>query len=75
MACRKIPSRNRQELLNDLRFDRSDLVFVGVAAEGPDKLIVSEERDYSEQVKDYLTGELGVNVLSVRAALGRARDP
>jgi len=70
-----VASERKNKLLNDLGFDRADLVFVGVAAEGPDKVIVSEESDYSEPVRDYLAREMQVRVLSVGEALERARDP
>lgn len=69
-----IPSRHRQELREELRFDASDLVFVGVALEGSDRLIVSQESDYSPEVKAYLQDQMGIRVLSVREALERARD-
>jgi hypothetical protein len=71
----RLPARREAELINDLRFDRSDLVFVATSAEGPDKLLVSEESDYNAAIKNYLLRELGVTVLSIEDALARARDP
>lgn len=71
----EVPAKNRDNLLNDLRFDRADLIFVGVAAAGPDKLIVSEESDYSEVVMEYLAEEMQVTVLTVGEALKKCRDP
>jgi len=70
-----VPAENRIELVNDLHFDVSDLVFVGTCFEGPDKLLVAEESDYTEAIKAYLLQELGVSVLSVSDALVRAQDP
>lgn len=70
-----VPSQNRQDLLGGLRFDPSDLIFVGVAAEGPDRIIVSEESDYSDPVKAYLSSRMGVSVLSIEEALLKVKDP
>jgi len=70
-----VSSRHEDGLVSILRFDRADLVFVGVASNGPDRLIVSEDSDYSPEVRTYLETNLGVLVLSVREALDRALDP
>lgn len=67
-----VPAEHRQMLLRTLRFDPSDIVFVGVAFEGPDKLLVSQDSDYTGQVREYVQIQMGVAVLDVDAALGRA---
>ncbi len=71
----RLAANYQDALLTELHFDPADLVFVGVSAQTPDKLLVSEESDYSEAVKKYLLDELGVTVLSIADALARARDP
>ncbi len=71
----RVSSRHEDGLVSILRFDRADLVFVGVASNGPDRLIVSEDSDYSPEIRTYLETNLGVVVLSVREALDRALDP
>ena len=68
-------STRHHEALNGLRFDPSDMVFVGVASEGPDRLLISEDSDYSIQIKAYLQAEMGVEVLTVDDSLTRVRDP
>lgn len=70
-----VSSRHSKKLLNDLGFDPADMVFVGVAVGGPDKNLVSEESDYSHEVKTYLSTEMGIDVLSVGDALIRSQDP
>jgi predicted nucleic acid-binding protein len=37
-----------------MKFDRSDLPFVAVAFQSKDKLLVSEDSDYTQKVCDYL---------------------
>jgi hypothetical protein len=61
--------RRKDCLIKELKFDRSDLIFVGVSSEGPDRLLVSEDSDYSAEVKGYLLEECGVRVLSVAEAM------
>jgi len=58
-----------QRLIDTLRFDRSDLIFVAVSSEGPDKLLVSEESDYTSEIKAYLLAECGIRVLSITEAI------
>jgi hypothetical protein len=62
------------ELVDGLHFDRSDLVFVALASEGPDKLLVAEESDYTPEIKEYLARELGVSVLTIEEALEMAKS-
>ena len=69
----KITNRQETELIDGLGFDRSDLVFVALASEGPDKLLVAEESDYTPEVKRYLSNDLGVSVLSIEEALETAK--
>ena len=57
-----------------MKFDRSDLPFVAVAFQSKDKLLVSEDSDYTQQVCDYLQQQLQVKVLSLSQALKLAED-
>ena len=70
----RLSRHHESELVDGLRFDRSDLVFVALASEGPDKLLVAEESDYTPEIKEYLARELGVSVLTVEEALETARS-
>lgn len=69
----KLPSIHKRTLLR-MKFDRSDLPFVGVAYRSKDKLLVSEDSDYTQQVCDYLQQQLQVKVLSLSQALKVAED-
>jgi len=71
-SCR-LPNRYEQALIG-MKFDRSDLPFVGVAYRSKDKLLVSEDSDYTQQVCDYLQQQLQVKVLSLSQALKVAED-
>lgn len=68
----RLSNRHESELIEELHFDRSDLVFVALASEGPDKLLVAEESDYTPEIKEYLAAELGVSVLTIEEALEKA---
>lgn len=67
-----LPDRHKQALLR-MKFDRSDLPFVAVASKSKDKLLVSEDSDYTQKVCNYLQQQLQVKVLSLSQALGIAR--
>lgn len=71
----KLSNKHKEHLLGKLRFDHSDLPFVSVASKGKDKLLVSEDSDYNDPVKDYLRNHLGVQVLKLEEALEKAKDP
>jgi hypothetical protein len=60
----KLAARYKQALLK-MKFDPSDLPFVGVASRSKDKLLVSEDSDYTREVCGYLQETLSVRVLSV----------
>jgi hypothetical protein len=64
-----LSNRHETELINELRFDRADLVFVALASQGPNKILVAEESDYTPQIRNYLATELQVQVLAVEEAL------
>jgi hypothetical protein len=68
----KLDDRHVQAL-STLEFDRSDLPFVAVAFQSKDKLLVSEDSDYTQKVCDYLQQQLQVKVLSLSQALEIAR--
>lgn len=70
-----LAAKYQDALLAKLHFDPADLVFVGVSSHTTDRILVSEESDYSERIRTYLLEELGVTVLSITDALARARDP
>jgi hypothetical protein len=65
----KLSNKHETKLIDGLGFDRSDVVFVALASEGPDRLLVAEESDYSPEVKLYLSNKLGVSVLTIEEAL------
>jgi hypothetical protein len=71
----KVPQRHSQVLLAELKFDPSDIVFVGVAYETADRIIVTEDSDYSTEVRNYLSCEMGISVVSVSEALELAQAP
>ncbi|MFA0759460.1 MAG: hypothetical protein NOOUEUKL_002139, partial [Candidatus Fervidibacter sp.] len=54
--------------------DRSDLPFVGVAHRSKDKLLVSEDSDYTQKVCDYLQQQLQVKVSPLSQAIKLAED-
>jgi hypothetical protein len=65
-----LAERHRRKLrAAPLSFDPSDLVFVAVAHRSADKLIVSEDSDYTDAVKEYLRQRMdGIRVLSILEA-------
>ena len=69
----KLPPIHQGALLR-MKFDRSDLPFVAVAFQSKDKLLVSEDSDYTQQVCDYLQQQLQVKVLALSQALKLAED-
>ena len=68
----KLPPIHERALLR-MKFDRSDLPFVAAAFRSKDKLLVSEDSDYTQKVCDYLQQQLQVKVLSLSQALEIAR--
>lgn len=65
----KLSERHKGALLSlDPPFDDDDLPFVAVCAQTQSKLLVAEETDYSEPVKDYLSREMGIRVLTIAEA-------
>jgi len=69
----RLPNRHERALLR-MNFDCSDLPFVGVTHRSKDKLLVSEDSDYTQQVCDYLQQQLQVKVLSLPRALEIAEN-
>ncbi len=69
----RLPNRHERALLR-IKFDRSDLPFVGVAHRSKDKFLVSEDSDYTQQVCDYLQQQLQIKVLSLSRALEIAEN-
>jgi hypothetical protein len=63
----KLPNRHETALLR-MKFDRADLPFVGVSFHSKDKLLVSEDNDYTSEVRNYLKQNLQVTVLSLSLA-------
>jgi len=68
----QLSNRHYDHLVGQLRFDNDDLPFVAVASRGVSKLLVTEDSDYSEQVREYLTEELAVEVLNTSRAFAHA---
>jgi hypothetical protein len=69
----KLTQRNRRRL-ERVRFDPSDWKFVGVASRTASRLLVAEESDYWEpSVAQCIQNEMGISLLKVTAALGRAQ--
>ncbi|RMG49111.1 MAG: hypothetical protein D6723_14325 [Acidobacteria bacterium] len=64
----QLPKKHKKKLLNQYKFDRSDLPFVAVCQQTGSKLLVSEDSDYTPQVKTYLGDELGIRVLTIEEA-------
>jgi hypothetical protein len=60
-----------RQYLQGLAFDPSDMPFVAVCYRTPDKLLVAEESDYTSAVKAYLSGSMGIQVLTIAQALER----
>ncbi len=69
----RLSNRHEVELVEGLGFDTSDLIFVALASEGPDKLLVAEESDYTPEIKEYLADNLGVSVLTIEEALAAVK--
>lgn len=65
----ELPYRIRQTLFNNLSFDRDDEPFVAVASNTKDNLLVSEDSDYTSQIKNYLNTKLKIEVLLITDAL------
>ena len=55
--------------LERLHFDTSDMPFVGLCYRTPDKLLIAEESDYTDLVKEFLRNEMGINVVTMAQAL------
>jgi hypothetical protein len=64
----KLPARRHTHLVDKLKFDTSDVPFVAVAVLSADHLVVSEDSDYTDEVKQYLAEKLSVQVLGIREA-------
>jgi len=64
----RLPSRHERVLLQ-MKFDRADFPFVAVAFRSKDKLLVSEDSDYTWSLCIYLETELRVHVLPIHKAL------
>ncbi len=67
--------RDSSHLLNRLHFDSSDLKFVAVASKTSSRLLVAEESDYTEEVKNYLLLAMKTRVLTLAEARNLARNP
>lgn len=69
-----LPERHRITLLRRLNFDSSDMPFVAVAFQSLDKLLVSEDLDYTVEIRGYLERNLGIQILSTEEALEKAKS-
>lgn len=70
-----LPRNKKSYLLNNLGFHQKDIPFVTVAYQTNPKLLVTEDSDYTDSIKDYLNSKLGIVCLPVREALEKAKDP
>lgn len=66
-------SRHHRQGLEELSFDRSDIPFVATCADSVDGLLVSEDSDYTEEVRRYLKEELAIDVNDISSGLLKAR--
>ena len=67
-----LDSRPRRHLIENLRFDADDLPFVAVASKGSSKFLVSVDSDYTPEVREYLSNQLGVTTYGISDALQRS---
>jgi len=65
----------RDHLLNRLGFDASDIKFVGVASRTYSKYVVSEDSDYTHEVKQYLFSALHITTFTLAEALHKVNRP
>ncbi len=66
---KQLPKTDEDQLINDLGFHNDDLKFVEVAHRTKDKLLATEDSDYTEEVKEYLFSNLKVDVLNIESGL------
>lgn len=66
----KLQQRHKTKFI-ELNFDSSDWPFVAVCSKTISKKLVSEDSDYTIDVKNYLLKEMKVSVLSVHNCLNR----
>jgi predicted nucleic acid-binding protein len=64
----KLSNKHEQELLINLKFDESDIKFVGVASKTKHNLLVSGDSDYTEAICNYLCHELSITVIPPQIA-------
>jgi hypothetical protein len=64
----KLP-KNHEHHLSRLKFDKTDFKFVSVCHRGNSKILVAEESDYNDRIKEYLETRMGISVFSVAEAL------
>ena len=67
----RLDNRHREQLVDDLHFDRDDLPFVAVSSKGISKFLVADESDYTDEIRNYLTCSLGITVFDSSSALKR----
>lgn len=63
-----LSSRHRGAL-RKLKFHRDDLPFVGVCSRTQSKNLVSEDSDYTREVSEYLSAQMGICVQDIAASL------
>jgi predicted nucleic acid-binding protein len=61
--------RKHQVKFEELKFDLSDWPFVAVCLKTESKNLVSEDSDYTEEIKKYLQKETKICVLSIQDSL------
>ena len=65
----KLSNSHSRHLKDKLFFDQNDIKFIGVASRTSDKIIVTGDSDFNENVCKYLSESLGINVLRPDEAL------
>ncbi|MCS6805950.1 MAG: hypothetical protein RMM98_06295 [Acidobacteriota bacterium] len=63
----KLPVKH-EKALRELGFDDDDLPFVAVCRRTTSRLLVSEDSDYTDAIKDYLVQKMGIRVLTIAEA-------
>ena len=61
--------RRHTDALEKLKFDRDDWPFVGVCSRTGSKNLVSEDSDYTREVSEYLSAQMGICVQGIAASL------
>lgn len=67
-----LSSKYKRKMM-ELKFDNDDWPFIAVCSQTQCKILVSEESDYNELVKEYLQNEFGIQVIPVIESLSNMK--